>query len=119
MLRVDRSVDNLSIDQTGALWGAGLVHAMHLVDTHFETPSIHTPSSALRITLNKGEGSYFGEKYKVERVFEDDGKIASGSTSVAYDAKRKKLYLHGTWIFPAPLCFLRLNCFSQALLLPI
>ncbi|KAL5484949.1 hypothetical protein ACEPAI_7591 [Sanghuangporus weigelae] len=95
LIPLERSVDNLSIDQTGAIWGAGLVHALHLVNVHFETPSINTPSSALRITLNEGEGSYFGEKYKVEKIFEDSGELASGSTSVAYDAKRKKLYLHG------------------------
>ncbi|EJD03191.1 calcium-dependent phosphotriesterase [Fomitiporia mediterranea MF3/22] len=92
---VDRPVDNLSVDQTGAVWGAGLVNTLHLVNVHFENPSIKSPSSALRITLNEGDSSYFGEKYKVEKVFEDDGEIASGSTSVAYDAKRKKLYLHG------------------------
>ncbi|OCB88463.1 calcium-dependent phosphotriesterase [Sanghuangporus baumii] len=95
LIPLERSVDNLSIDQTGAIWGAGLVHALHLVNVHFETPSINTPSSALRITLNEGEGSYFGEKYKVEKIFEDSGELASGSTSVAYDSKRKKLYLHG------------------------
>lgn len=39
---------------------------------HFSNPSIHTPSSALRITLNDGEGSYFGEKYKVEKVLRND-----------------------------------------------
>ena len=95
---LERSIDNLSIDQTGAVWGAGIVHALHLANVHFETPSINTPSSALRITLNEGEGAYFGEKYKVERVFEDAGEIASGSTSVAYDVKRKKLYLHGLFM---------------------
>ena len=42
-----------------------------MVQEHFANPSIMTPSSALRITLNAGEGSYFGEKYKVEKVNSD------------------------------------------------
>ena len=41
---------------------------LHTLYVHFENPSINSPASALRITLNDGEGSYFGEKYKVEKV---------------------------------------------------
>ncbi|PAV18920.1 serum paraoxonase arylesterase [Pyrrhoderma noxium] len=94
-ISTDRPIDNLSIDKDGSVWGAAFVHAMELVNVHFANPSINTASSALRITPNDGAGSYFGEKYKIERVFEDDGTLASGTTSVAYDVKRKKLYLHG------------------------
>jgi arylesterase / paraoxonase len=35
---------------------------------HAINPSLRSPSSALRIVLNRGEGSYYGEKYKVEKV---------------------------------------------------
>ena len=64
----DRPIDNLSIDKDGSVWGAAFVHAMELVNVHFANPSINTASSALRITPNDGAGSYFGEKYKIERV---------------------------------------------------
>ncbi|KAL5531070.1 hypothetical protein ACEPAG_3946 [Sanghuangporus baumii] len=94
VLYLDRTVDNLSMDQTGAIWGAGMVNALHLFNVHFETPSINTPSSAIRITEENGAGDK-GGKFKVQTMFEDDGKVASGSTSAVYDAERKKLYLHG------------------------
>ncbi|KAI5123880.1 hypothetical protein M0805_005697 [Coniferiporia weirii] len=92
---LDRPVDNLSVDQSGAVWATGLPNSLHLTRVHFSDPSVKSPSSALRITLNTGQSKYFGEKFKVEKIFEDDGNIASGTTSVAYDSQRKKLYLHG------------------------
>ncbi|EJD03198.1 calcium-dependent phosphotriesterase [Fomitiporia mediterranea MF3/22] len=86
-------IDNLSTDQNGTIWGAGLVHILHFSGPHHDNPEIKTPSSALRITVNNSGTPR--EKYRVEKVFEDDGEFASGSTSAAYDAERKKLYLHG------------------------
>ncbi|THH04497.1 hypothetical protein EW145_g5482 [Phellinidium pouzarii] len=95
VIKLDRPVDNLSVDQSGAVWATGLPNANFLRNVHFSDPSIACPSSALRITLNDGKSQYFGEKFKVEKMFEDDGQVASGTTSVAYDLQRKKLYLHG------------------------
>lgn len=34
----------------------------------------------------------------LDKIFEDDGVVASGTTSVAYDSERKKLYLHGKFL---------------------
>ena len=82
-------MDNLMVDKDGAVWAAGmrrsilthhspnnalsfcllgLPNAMHLVNVHFADPSIKTPSSALKITLNQGQSQYYGEKYKVDKV---------------------------------------------------
>lgn len=59
---------------------------------------------------------FYGNKYKVEKVsviiaatqqcfqfftrqlFEDNGSIASGITSVAYDADRRLLFLNGLYL---------------------
>lgn len=35
---------------------------------HFSDPSVPAPSSALRMTLNTGSSSFFGEKYKLDKV---------------------------------------------------
>ncbi|KNZ80456.1 Serum paraoxonase/arylesterase 2 [Termitomyces sp. J132] len=91
----DRSLDNASIDSDGALWIAGFPDALTFLFKHFPNPSIPAPSSALRMTLNTGSSSFFGEKYKLEKVFEDSGSIASGTTSVVHDAQRHRLFLHG------------------------
>ncbi len=83
----DRPIDNLAVDHNGNVWGAGepserstvffgltnkfltgLVNALHLTGVHFENPSIASPSSAIRFSLNDGQSKFFGEKYKVETV---------------------------------------------------
>ncbi|TFK44268.1 serum paraoxonase/arylesterase [Crucibulum laeve] len=94
-IKTDRGMDNLSIDSNGQIWAAAFPNALLLVFKHFSDPSIPAPSSALRFSINTGKDAFYGEKYKVEKVFEDDGSVASGITSVAYDAERKRLFMHG------------------------
>ncbi|THU95632.1 calcium-dependent phosphotriesterase [Dendrothele bispora CBS 962.96] len=87
-------LDNLSVDANGALWVAGFpkLSAMFELMKNITIPS---PTRAVKITVNTGPGAFYGEKYKVEKAFEDDGTIASGSTTVAYDAMRNRLFIHG------------------------
>ena len=77
-------------------------------------PKHLSPTSAFKIYVNTGPNSFYGEKYKVEKVsqvesdfvlgtdsfpviqvLEDDGKMVSGSTSVVHDSERKRLFFHG------------------------
>ena len=64
---IDRLLDNLSIDENGALWGAGIPSSLRWLSA-FHDPAKVAPSSALRITQNVGENAFFGEKLKVEKV---------------------------------------------------
>ena len=64
---IDRLLDNLSIDEDGALWGAGVPSAFRWISA-FKDPAKVAPSSALRITKNVGKNAFFGEKLKVEKV---------------------------------------------------
>lgn len=45
----------------------GLAKSLQTVD-HINNPSLIAPSSALRMSINTGESSFFGEKYLVEKV---------------------------------------------------
>ena len=50
-------------------FSTGVVDAVRFSGVFLDNPTtVETPSSAHRITLNDGNGSYFGEKYKVEKV---------------------------------------------------
>jgi len=89
------ALDNLSVDQDGALYVAEFPRVFHMAYNHLRDPKITSPSRVRKITLNTDESSFFGQKYKVEKIFEDDGKIASGITSAAFDVERKRLYMHG------------------------
>ncbi|KAJ7287636.1 hypothetical protein C8J57DRAFT_1446322 [Mycena rebaudengoi] len=90
----DRGVDNLSVDSEGVVWGAGFPQVFATL-AHIRNPSLLAPSSAHAISQNLGPSSFFGEKYTVTKVFEDDGKLASGSTTVVHDPERRRLFLTG------------------------
>ncbi|KAJ7703303.1 hypothetical protein B0H17DRAFT_1194495 [Mycena rosella] len=88
---IDRNLDNLSIDVDGVVWAAGIPSTVAILK-HIADPSLRSPSSAHSVARNTGSGSFYGEKFL---VFEDDGTLASGTTSVVHDAQRKRLFLHG------------------------
>ncbi|KAJ7680215.1 hypothetical protein DFH06DRAFT_1403430 [Mycena polygramma] len=91
----DRPLDNLSIDEDGVVWAAGIPSALSTVKHIGNPAALVAPSSAHSIARNTGPGSFYGEKFKVTKVFEDDGSLASGTTSVVHDARRNLLFLHG------------------------
>ncbi|KAH6914437.1 serum paraoxonase/arylesterase [Coprinopsis sp. MPI-PUGE-AT-0042] len=94
-IEADRTLDNVMVDSEGHVWAAGLPNMLNVLK-HFKNPHAHkVPSSALRFSLNTGKDAFYGHKFKVDTVFEDDGSIASGSTTAAYDAERHFLYLTG------------------------
>ncbi|KAF8482765.1 hypothetical protein DFH94DRAFT_729488 [Russula ochroleuca] len=96
IIALDRLVDNLSIDTNGALWAAGFPDGLAFISAYHNSEKV-APSSALRITKNTGNKAFFGEKLKVEKVFEDDGTLASAITSVVHDARRNLLFLSGVF----------------------
>jgi len=95
VIPTDRVLDNVSIDEDGMVWVAALSNLIKTFKDHFPNPQLPSPSSALRVSLNTGQAVFYGHKFKVEKVFEDSGAIASGVTSVVHDAKRGRLFLHG------------------------
>jgi hypothetical protein len=97
-IKFDRSLDNAFTGEDGAIYIPGYVKVIVFGTQHRFNPSIQSPSSVFRITLNEGESAYYGEKYKVEKIFEDDGNLASGITSAVIDLDgQKTLYLHGLY----------------------
>lgn len=93
---IESGLDNLMVDSKGAIWAAGipkvLITRAHILDP-VQTSS--APSSVFKITLNIGESSFYGEKYSVQKVLEDDGTKISGITSAVHDATRGRLFMHG------------------------
>jgi hypothetical protein len=47
----------------------GFSNALRFALKHFPDPSVEVASSALKISLNTGREAFFGEKFKVEKVF--------------------------------------------------
>jgi len=93
-IKTEYFLDNLSIDDDGQLLATAVPRVL-LAAKHMKTPSLNSPTLILRLSINTGPNAFYGEKYKVEKVFEDDGKVMSGGTSASYDPERRKLYLSG------------------------
>lgn len=84
------------VDSKGAIWVAGLPKVLVTRDRIlYPTKNANAPSNVFKITLNVGESSFYGEKYTVQKVLEDDGSKISGVTAVAHDATRGRLFMHG------------------------
>ncbi|KAH7339447.1 hypothetical protein B0J17DRAFT_655153 [Rhizoctonia solani] len=85
-------VDNLSVAPDGSVIAATFPKADQVLKS-FKDTNVTSASSAHRISINKGESSYYGEKYKVQKIYEDDGALGSCATTAAvYDGN---IYLHG------------------------
>ncbi|KAF7296600.1 Serum paraoxonase/arylesterase 2 [Mycena chlorophos] len=91
----EHALDNLSIDEDGVVYAAGIPAGLTLLAHIADPKNKRSPSSAFAVSKNVGPGSFYGEKFVVEKVFEDDGALASGTTSVVHDVKRGKLYMNG------------------------
>ncbi|KAF8492341.1 serum paraoxonase/arylesterase [Russula emetica] len=102
-IALDRRLDNLSIDTNEALWAAGIPDGLAFISAYYDLEKV-APSSAIRITKNVGNEAFFGEKLKVEKVFEDDGKQASATTSAVHDARRNLLFLSGVFSAHLTVC---------------
>ncbi|KAL1750399.1 hypothetical protein FB107DRAFT_294602 [Schizophyllum commune] len=101
----DLPLDNLTVDKRGTVWAAGFPKGADLISKHIPDP-LNNPSASTAVRVSCGDG-----KCTIDKPFESDGSnnIGSGSTTVAYDAERKRLFLsvphdregHGQ-ILPAP-----------------
>ncbi|KAK0466322.1 uncharacterized protein EV420DRAFT_1511070 [Desarmillaria tabescens] len=77
-------IDNLSMDETGAVWAAGIPRAQDALKAMMNLFTTPCPVSVYRFSINTGE-----------KVLEDDGSLASFISTAAYDSRRGRLYLHG------------------------
>ncbi|KAK7053316.1 hypothetical protein VNI00_003942 [Paramarasmius palmivorus] len=94
VVSTETPLDNLSVDSNGLVWAAGFPKTLALVH-HMEDPVNHAPSCAWKIGINTGPNAFYGEKYKVEKAYEDDGTLASGTTTIVHDAARGLVFIHG------------------------
>ncbi|KAJ3934717.1 MAG: hypothetical protein NXY57DRAFT_629154 [Lentinula lateritia] len=99
----DTPIDNLSIDEEGTVFAAGMPKSLDLWE-HTKNSSHLAPVCAWTFSKNTGQGSFYGEKYKVQKIFEDDGSIASGATTVVHDAERGRLFMHGVFSHHLTVC---------------
>lgn len=93
-VNMDYAMDNLSIDEQGSVYVATFPKLYHWRTGYTKAPETYlNPSSVHKISIDPG--AYFGDKYKVEKIFETNGTLISGATSAVWDSKKKTLWIHG------------------------
>lgn len=91
--------DNVYSPQSTALTAylAVFPKVIPIVADHFKNPREKgAPASIMRIAKNTDHDAFFGKKWKIERVFEDDSydpESPSGITGVAVDEARYNIFL--------------------------
>ncbi|KAH7339448.1 hypothetical protein B0J17DRAFT_655168 [Rhizoctonia solani] len=92
VVQVGLPIDNLAVSSDGSVIAATFPRLLDLMKAVQDT-SLTAPSSVHQISINTGRGSYYGEKYKVERIYEDNGDLGSSATSAGLHGD--SLFLHG------------------------
>jgi arabinogalactan endo-1,4-beta-galactosidase len=65
----------------------------------FKDPVKYQPPTALiKISKNKGQDAFYGQKYNSEVLLEDDGSTVSGFTFVEHDTERGLLFAGGEYL---------------------
>lgn len=89
-------MDNINMVQDGSLVVSAFPKPLDLLKIFGTRDSKSVAASlTIRISKNLGKDSFYGNKWKVDKIFEDDGHVASGMTNSALDTERKLLFLGG------------------------
>jgi arylesterase/paraoxonase len=63
---------------------------------HLKDPrNAHSPVALVKLSKNKGQDAFFGQKWNQEVLVEDDGTTLSGLTFVEHDTERGMLFAGG------------------------
>ncbi|KAG9094783.1 hypothetical protein FS749_011831 [Ceratobasidium sp. UAMH 11750] len=87
-------MDNLALSADGSIIAAAFPKLFHYFSNSLKNPDIPSAASVLKISANTGNSGYFGEKYKVEKIFEEDGAML-GSLATTATVYKDTLYVHG------------------------
>lgn len=85
------------MDANGDIWAAGFPSILKLLDYFKDPVNKKAPTVLLKISKNKGHDQFFGQKYKIENVIEDDGSTLTGLTFVEHDTERNLVFAGGVY----------------------
>ncbi|KAG8778187.1 hypothetical protein FRC12_025117 [Ceratobasidium sp. 428] len=94
VINVGMPMDNLALSADGSVIAAAFPKLFHYFSGSLKNPDIPSAASVFRISINTGNSGYFGEKYKVEKIFEEDGAML-GSLATTATVHKDTLYAHG------------------------
>ena len=91
--------DNLTVDEDDNIYTASFPNVPKLLAKFKDPFNTHSPSTVLKVSKNEGKDKFYGKKWNVEKVLEDDGTGMSGATTALWDSEKKGFWLGGTlWL---------------------
>lgn len=97
VIPVGYPTDNLTVDEEGNIYGACFPNVIKLLKKFKDPHNVHAPTTVLKVSHNTDKDRFFGKKYNVEKVFEDDGTTMSGATTALWDSGAQQLWLSGRY----------------------
>lgn len=89
--------DNLTVDEDDNIYAACFPNFPKLLAKFADPYDKKSPSTVLKISANTGNDRFYGKKWNVEKMFEDDGTGMSGATTALWDKEKGGLWLGGKY----------------------
>lgn len=87
--------DNLTVDEQDNIYAACFPNVPKLLAKFKDPYNKHSPSTVLKISKNTGQDAFYGKKWSVQKLLEDDGSGMSGATTALWDQDNQGLWLGG------------------------
>ncbi|TKY84929.1 hypothetical protein EX895_006009 [Sporisorium graminicola] len=95
VIHIGYPTDNLTVDEEDNIYAACFPNVPKLLAKFKDPYNKHSPTTVLKISKNQGHDKFFGKKWNVEKIFEDEGTGMSGATTAMWDQANKLLWLSG------------------------
>lgn len=97
-IRTGYTGDNINMATDGSLILSAFPKILAFAEGfHNSDPKHVSPSAVVKISKNQGKDAFYGNKYNVEKLFEDDGNTVSYLTNAQLDTQRNILFLSGEY----------------------
>jgi hypothetical protein len=90
--------DNITVDEDDNIYTASFPNVPKLLAKFKDPWNVASPTTVLKISRNYDKDQFFGKKWNVEKLLEDDGSGMSGATTAVWDKHNGGLWLSGKWV---------------------
>ncbi|GAK63104.1 serum paraoxonase/arylesterase [Moesziomyces antarcticus] len=87
--------DNITVDEDDNIYTASFPNVPKLLAKFKDPENVASPTTVLKISRNYDKDQFFGKKWNVEKLLEDDGSGMSGATTAVWDKHNGGLWLSG------------------------
>ncbi|CDR87722.1 uncharacterized protein SPSC_03492 [Sporisorium scitamineum] len=87
--------DNLTVDEEDNIYATCFPNVPKLLAKFKDPYTKRSPTTILKISKNQGHDKFFGKKWNVEKILEDEGTGISGATTAMWDQANEVLWLGG------------------------